>query len=440
VDGAGGAAVTYAALTVLDADGRSLPAGMAAASGRLHVAVDGRGARYPLTVDPLAQAAYVKASNAGIGDQFGYAVSASGNTVVVGAPNEASSVTGVNGGPDDDFVDGAGAAYVFVREGATWTQQAYLKPSTTDWGDNFGWSVAISGDVIVVGAPYEDSSATGIGGDELDNSAQSAGAAYIFTRTGTTWTQSAFVKGSNTEAYDELGGSVAASGDTIVVGARFESGGASGVNGDESDDSSPGAGAAYVFVRSHSTWSQQAYVKASNPEAQDFFGSSVAVSGNTLVVGADAEDGGTAGIDGNPLDNSAPQSGAAYVFVRSGTAWSQQAYVKASNPGAQDFFGFPVAISGDTIAVGASGEASAATGVNGNELDNSAPRSGAVYVYMRTGTTWSQQAYVKASNTEANDFFGSALALSGDTLVAGAFGESSGATGLDGNAFDNSAH
>src|SRR5262249_30416606 len=161
------------------------------------------------------------------------------------------------------------------------------------------------------------------------------------------------------------------------------------------------------------------YLKASNTGASDNFGVAVAVSGDTVVVGAAYEGSSATGGNGNQADNTASSSGAAYVFVRSGGVWSQQAYIKASNTGANYIFGYAVAVSGDTLVVGAYQEASNATGVNGNGADNSAASAGAAYVFLRSGTTWSQQAYLKASNTNANDFFGGSVALSGDTLVVG---------------------
>ena len=165
------------------------------------------------------------------------------------------------------------------------SQEAYLKASNSDELDQFGGSVAISGDTIVVGAFGEDSEANGIGGDQMDNSASSVGAVYVFVRSGDMWSQEAYLKASNSDESDLFGESVAISGDTIVVGARGEDSGANGVNGDETDNSASLAGAAYVFVRNGSTWSQQAYLKASNSEAFDRFGNSVTISGDTLVVG-----------------------------------------------------------------------------------------------------------------------------------------------------------
>ncbi|MCX7800604.1 MAG: FG-GAP repeat protein, partial [Fimbriimonadales bacterium] len=216
-----------------------------------------------------------------------------------------------------------------------------------------------------------------------------------------TLAQQAYIKASNTGAGDEFGTRVAlsADGNTLAVGARLEDSNATGVNGNQSNNSASDSGAVYIFTRSGSTWSQQAYIKASNTEAFDNFGYSVALSadGNTLAVGAPGEDSNATGVNGNQLDNSASASGAVYIFTRSGSTWSQQAYLKASNTEAGDGFGFSVALSGDgnTLAVGSRFEDSNATGVNGNQWDNSAINSGAVYIFTRSGITWSQQAYIK---------------------------------------------
>jgi drug/metabolite transporter superfamily protein YnfA len=385
-----------------------------------------------------AQQAYIKASNTGAGDWLGYAVAVSGDTMVVGAIYETSNATGVNGNQSDNSAVQAGAAYVFVRTGTIWSQQAYLKASNTDANDRLGRTVAISGDTVVVGATGEASNATGVNGDQSDNSAPSSGAAYVFVRSGTNWTQQAYLKPSNTDAGDQFGVSVSVSGDTAVVGAYHESSNATGVDGNQTDSSATNSGAVYVFVRNRTNWSQQAYLKASNTGTNDEFGHSVAVSGDTVVVGAAYEDSNATGVNGNQSDESTRDSGAAYVFVRSGTNWRQQAYLKASNTGLGDQFGHRVAVSGDTVLIGAYVEASNATGVNGNQTNNSAGYSGAGYVFVRTGTTWSQQAYLKASNTDLADQFGSSVAVSGDTVVLGAPQESSSATGVNGNQSNNS--
>jgi len=319
------------------------------------------------------------------------------------------------------------------------TQQAYIKASNTGMADWFGCSVSLSGDTLAVGACYEASSATGVNGNQADNSAMGSGAVYIFTRSGATWTQQAYIKASNTEAWDSFGSSVSLSGDTLAVGAYAEASSATGVNGNQTDNSAPNSGAVYLFTRSGNIWTQQAYIKASNTGAGDLFGYSVSLSGDALAVGAFTEDSNATGVNGSQGDNSAPDSGAVYVFTRSGSTWTQQAYIKASNTNADDWFGGHVSLSGDTLAVGAYGEASSSTGINGNQTDNSALNSGAVYVFTRNGTIWTQQAYIKASNTDADDRFGRSVSLSGDALAVGAFDEDSKATGVNVNQADNSA-
>jgi hypothetical protein len=387
-----------------------------------------------------SQQAYLKASNTGANDFLGYSVALSGDTLVVGAYGEDSGATGVNGDQTSNSVSASGAAYVFVRNGNVWSQQAYLKASNPGVNDYFGVHVAISGDTIAVGAHEEDSGATSINGSQSDNSATDSGAVYVFVRSGTSWLQQAYVKASNAQQYDYFGYfGLALSGDTLVVGANGEDGNGTGVSGNQGDNSATDSGAVYVFVRSGTTWSQQAYLKASNTEANDWFGHSVAVSGDTLVVGAYGEDSSATGANGNQADNGANNSGAGYVFVRSGSSWSQQAYLKASNTEAVDSFGYSVAVSGDTLMVGAHNEDSSATGTNGNQADNSASDSGAAYVFVRSGSTWSQQTYLKASNTGATDNFGYDVAVSGDALVVGAHNEDSGATGINGSQTDNSA-
>jgi len=449
LDGGGVWTVTYMGLSVSDATGRSLSAHFERVSVGLRLLVDEQGASYPLTIDPIAQQVYLKASNPDPFDRFAGSVSVSGDTVVFGAIGESSSATGVDGDETHNNATVSGAAYVFVRDPqtGTWSQQAYLKASNTDRGDQFGESVSISGDTAVIGAIGESSGATGVDGNESDNSVFRAGAAYVFVRdplTGT-WSQQAYLKASNTDASDRFGISVSVSEDTVVVGADQESSNATGVNGTQSDNSAAGSGAAYVFVRDPQTgiWSQQAYLKASNTDAGDVFGFSVSVSGDTLGIGAFREDSIATGVNGNQADNSKSESGAAYVFVRDPQTgiWSQQAYLKASNTDDGDFFGISVSLFGDTFVVGALGESSNATGVNGNQSDNSAFSSGAGYVFVRDPQTgiWSQQAYLKASNPDASDQFGRSVSISGDMVVGGAFSEDSSASGVNGNGSDNSS-
>jgi len=291
-------------------------------------------------------------------------------------------------------------------------QTAYIKASNPHMGDHFGNggtllgdSVALSGNglTLAVGSPNESSGAKGINGNQDDTSVYSAGAVYVYTRPGVTgpWTQQAYVKASNPQAGAEFGHVVtlSADGNTMAVSAYFEASAAKGINGNQNDDSIPQAGAVYVFTRRGTTWSQQAYIKASNTgEAGtegnfgdgDQFGFSVSLSddGNTLAVGANAEDSNAKGINGNQNDNSMQSAGAAYIFVRSGTAWTQQAYVKAPNTTPNVQFGYSVALSadGNTFAVSAFDEGGSSRAVvNGPNGPFPPGRNGtgAIYVYTR---------------------------------------------------------
>lgn len=382
------------------------------------------------------QQAKLVAPNPDLRDWFGHAVDISGDTIVVGAPLEQSNATGINGDETNNMAESAGAAYVFVRTGNSWTKQAYLKASNTQAEDIFGASVAIDGDTIAVGAGLEDSAATGINGDESDNNAVNSGAMYVFVRSGTTWTQQAYIKPSNTGSEDRFAGigaghSIDIDGDTLVASAYREDSSATGVNGDGSNDNALTAGAVYVFQRSGTTWTQQAYIKASNTEAGDAFGHAISLSGNRLAVGADREGSSETGVGGTGANNGAALSGAVYVFERSGMTWSQTAYIKASNTDPEDNFGTYVALEGDTLVVSAPGEDSVDTGINGNEAGNNAERAGAVYRFALDNGTWMQTHYIKAINTDPGDNFGgrfdimdveagNALALNGGTIVIGA--------------------
>jgi hypothetical protein len=415
--------------------------------------------------DAWVQQAYVKASNAGQSDLFGMSValSADGNTMAVSAPWERSAATGVNGDQNDDSMPQAGAAYIFTRSGDSWSQQAYIKASNTGRpanaddpladGDQFGSSLALSGDgnTLAVSAITEDSAATGINGDAASDTAQSAGAVYVFARTGSTWAHQAYVKGSNTEAADLFGYDVALNhdGTTLVAAGYDEDGPGRGVNVEQGNGAN-GSGALYVFSRTGTTWQQDAYLKGSRSEGNDALGFSIAVSadGNTIVGAAADESCLVGGINpegcnmDKPEDASGGSSGAAYVWVRNGGTWTEQAFIKASNPELQDWFAANIALSadGNTLLAGAPMEDSRARGINGDERDNSAFESGAAYLFRRTGTTWSHQAYIKADNADEFDEFGTTVAVSGDgrTLLTGARMESGGIAGINGNQSDNS--
>jgi len=256
-----------------------------------------------------------------------------------------------------------------------------------------------------------------------------------------------FFKASNAEPGDFLTQTVvSADGTTVAAVAISEDSAATGVNGDQSDNSASDAGAVYVFRNLGDGWEQEAYIKAAAFTPFDLLGRSMSISadGNTLAFGVQQEDSGSIGIGGDPSDDSGPNTGAVYVFSRSGSSWQQQEFIKASNPGQNDFFGKSVSLSsdGNTLVVGAFREDSSATGVDGNETNNNAPDSGAAYVFTRSGIVWTQQAYLKASNTEADDEFGGDVEVSGDgtTIAVGANLEDGAATGINGDDTDNSAN
>lgn len=336
----------------------------------------------------------------------------------------------------------------------------YFKPSNTGADDNFGVSLALSGDnkTLVVGAYYEDNGVKGVisDGSEITDvsTAVDSGAVYVFTRNNRgIWSQSAYLKASNTGAEDNFGTSLALSedGKTLVVGASAEDNGFKGIITDGSEASDSGtavdSGAVYVFTKSNTgTWLQSAYIKASNTGASDLFGSSVAISkdGKTLAVGAPTEDNAVKGIITNGSEaadvGTVNNSGAVYLFTQSDSGeWSQSAYFKASNTGVSDLFGSAIALSdnGKMLVVGAYNEDNGAKGIitNGSEVMDlgTATNSGAVYVFIKDSSgSWAQSAYIKASNTGADDNFGASLAVSedGNTLTVGAWFEDNSVTGI----------
>jgi len=389
---------------------------------------------FVLADDAWSQQAYLKADNAEANDQFGHSVAISGDLVVVGAPVEGSAAREINGDGSNNAFPQAGAAYVFSRQKGQWFQDAYLKAFNAERDDRFGDAVAISGDTVVVGAPQEDADATGDDDDSVNNTFSNAGAAYVFQGDGISWWRAGYLKAANAGIGDRFGEAVAIDGDTIVVGAPVERSSATGVDGDGSDDSAFQSGAAYVYTRTNGAWTQAAYLKASNSDAYDRFGDTVAVSAGTVVVGAPNEGSHSTGVDGDQTQSPFGGVGAAYVFTTDGPSWSQQAYLKASNAEYGDYFGHAVAVADDTVVVTADREGGPSTGVYGAQGNSTASSlAGAAYVFTRDAGAWSQTAYVKASNTDGQDFFGSSVAISGDRIVVGANGEDSPATGVDGD-------
>jgi len=314
--------------------------------------------------------AKLTASDAATGDEFGNSVSISGDTAIVGARFDDDACL-----PTINQFCNSGSAYVFTRSGTTWTQQAKLTASDAATGDQFGFSVSISGETAIVGADLDD------------DAGFDSGSAYVFTRSGTTWTEQAKFTASDAATGDQFGISVSISGDTAIVGAVFN------------DDAGSRSGSAYVFTRSGTTWTQQDKLTALDAAADDFFGISVSISGDTAIVGAVFN------------DDAGSASGSAYVFTRSGTTWTQQAKLTASDAAADDFFGDSVSISGDTTIVGA------------RFNDDVATNSGSAYVFVKPGTGWvdaTEDAKLTASDAAADDQFGNSVSISGDTAIVGA--------------------
>jgi hypothetical protein len=303
---------------------------------------------HAVLINPWAQQNRLSAADAAGGDNAGLSVALSGTTAVVGVPGKNGST---------------GAAYVFVHSGTRWYQQARLTAGDGAAGDQFGSSVALSGDAAMVGAPFKNAQ---------------TGAAYVFVRRGTGWYQQARLTAGGAAGGDWFGSSVALNGSTALVGAP---------------QTNSGSGAAYVFVHSGTDWRQQARLTAGDAAAIDDFGSSVALNGSTALIGA-------------PQTNSS--SGAAYVFMPRGTGWHQQARLTAGDAAANDELGTSVALSGNTAVVGAPGKNTA---------------GGAAYVFVRHGTGWHQQAQLAAGDAAEEDNVGLSVAVSADTAVAGAPGK-----------------
>ncbi|MEY4065958.1 MAG: putative signal peptide protein, partial [Pseudomonadota bacterium] len=401
---------------------------------------------YHRTGNMWQQQAYIKAGNSDSDDGFS-AASLSRDSLAVGALGEASNqntITNGSGTNTDNSLYKSGAVYVYRRSGSTWSQEAFIKASNAGGGDGFGFSTSLDDNTLAVGAPYEDSNQSSITNGSfasIDNSIWNSGAVYVFARNWDeqnslwTWTQQAYIKAANNDqTLEYYGMTVELKGETLAVNGHYEDSSATTItNGPtaSADNSSPMSGAVYVYRRNGSQWAQEAYIKASNTDAYDAFGSVLAISGDSLAVGVQDEASNQTTITNGPnasSDNSATSSGATYIFRRTGTNWAQEAYIKAANAEANDYFGFGLDISGNFLAVGAYCEDSNETTISYGtyaSINNDAGCSGAVYLYQRSATTWAQEAYVKSVNLESPDYFGYSVSISGDTFAVGAPEESS---------------
>lgn len=346
-----------------------------------------------------AQVAYLKAAEPTESASFGHSVALDrvalggaavpgGNgalwRLVVGAYHDRSSGVGFNPAEQDMAAPYSGAAYIFDNDGSGWMQTAHLKASNTDPGDAFGTSVALADNVVVVGAPEEQSAGQGSDADPADDSAMFSGAAYVFDYDvqNATWAQTAYLKADNSAADFRFGTALSIDGQTIAVGSLTEPSARTGVNPEAGNTDAPEAGSVHIFDRdAEGKWTQSAYLKASNSDQRDHFGAVLELRGNALAVAAPLEASAQPGIQPPQDDNTAPGAGAVYLFFRNDGEWSQQAYLKASNAQPGDNFGLGIGFDGVQLAVGAPYEDSSAGGItseNGGP-NNAARAAGAVY-------------------------------------------------------------
>ncbi len=379
----------YAGMHATDADGRALPAWLEMSAGRVLLRVNDRGAHYPVRIDPFVQQAELSASDGVGGDEFGYSIAVSGNTVVVGAPEHKVGANAQQG-----------AVYVFTMGAGGWanaTQTAELTDSAGPAGAELGYSVAISGNTIAAGEPA---------GTELlhdSNPTHSQGTVDVFTTTGA-WTSTGTPNAQLTESSEtdvlggELGWSVAISGKTIVAGAPFD-----GTHGDPE-------GEAFVFTEPVGGWSgahtEAAELKESDPSGEDHFGESVAISDNTVVSGARYF----------AQSRGGPEQGVAFVYTEPGAGWSgtlnQTAELLASDPSGSDELGYSVGVSGNTVVAGAFNHK---VGIESGQ--------GAAYVFAMPDGGWkdmTQTAELTSSEPIEGNALGFSVAISGNTIVAGA--------------------
>lgn len=424
-DASGAEVLHYDKLKVWDAEYKDLTARMTAdEAGEIRLEVEDANAVYPLTIDPtFVQSQKLTANDGGDLNFFGRSLAISGDTVVVGAPGNNNN---------------RGAAYVFFHNGSTWTQQAKLVANDGADGDSFGFTVAIAGETIIVGAHTDNVGA---------NSNQ--GSAYIFIRNGSTWSPQEKITAADGDDGDLFGGRVAIGGDTVIIGANNDDVGANS-----------NQGSAYVYVRSGGAWTLQQKLTANDGAANNYFGGSIALTGGTVIIGAPA---GSFGVNNTT-------AGAAYVFTRSGTTWAQQTKLTASDGANGDNFGtsvdLAVTLSGTFAVVGASFD-----DVAGNQVQGSAyvfnrsvigtwsqtqkltvpdgagndrfggsvaisptgsrifvgaggADTGKVYIFQRENSTWTEKQRVSGIPSNSNAFFGGSVAVSLDTLIVGASGDS----------------
>ena len=409
---------------------------------------------YTLIVERQAgQDAFLKASNPGSSDRFGYRIALSGDSLAVATPWEDSRSGGVNGDQTSSGAMDSGAVYVFVRKGKTWSQQAYVKAMNPLAQEYFGTSVALDGDTLAVGSSSVEPFI-------LTPSVSRAGSVDLFVRSGETWSFQQRLQASNAAPSDVFGYSVFLQGELLLVGAPGESSQASG------------SGAVYRFVRDANGFREVEKIKPLRPLANSALGSGIAYDGSSLLVGAwpdssaaswsgsayvftqqngawsdqrlepptvidDLAFGKGLAILGDTLVVGAPNApsltnreGQVFVFRRSGARWSWTSTLAAPVPRDRDFYGAALLLTPTSLAVGSNGDPSGATGIQGDLNSTSAPLSGAVFLYARRGTEFTYSTFVKAHNTSTGGAFGAEIGLAADTFVSAAAFESSGGSGV----------
>lgn len=362
----GATVLHYGEVKAWDFEGRLLEAHYEVHSGGIGIIVADAKAIYPVTIDPLITSEESKIGPVFDGDgdrsdRFGASVSLHGDTALIGAPWD-----------DTTAGDLAGSAYVFVRSGVDWILEGKLTPSAGLPGDRFGWSVCLENDTALIGAPQRGPA----GGNN-------AGSAYVFVRSDGRWTEQATLRGEVSAGRDNFGISVSLAGETALVGAPPDI--PTGIGG---------VGSAYVFVRSGDAWTQEAKLQAADGEEGDYYGVSVSLDNDTALVGASLDD-----SSGGSL------AGSVHVYIRSGGIWTQQAHLTPPAGSTGHFFGGSISLDGDTAVIGA--------------IMNFG-QAGCAYVFVRSGVVWSQQSRLTANDGKANDGFGGAVSLDGDTVVIGA--------------------
>jgi hypothetical protein len=378
-----GAWLRYGGLVAIDARGRPLPSSLELLGHRALIRVEDRGAAYPVRIDPFIQQGELAAAHGARGEEFGESVAISANTIVVGTPNYVVASTDIE----------QGAAYVFTRPPSGWadaTQTAVLTATHGQSEELFGHSVAIYGDTIVVGAPFRKVAKH-----------EGQGAVYVFVKPSAGWrsaTQTVKLTAAHGQPNEFFGESVAVSGDTVLAGAPSHRVGKHAMQG-----------AVDVFTMPSCGWAgspiQKAELTASDGRANDALGISVAISADTIVAGADQH-----AVAGHP------DQGAAYVFVKPTSGWrdaTQNAELSDEDGGSGELFAHSVAISGETIVAGAP-----------DRTVGASADAGAAYVFVKPTSGWSgsltDTAELTASDAAKREVLGGSVAVSGDAIVAGA--------------------